>query len=111
MTLAAYTEIMPALPSPSENELNNEVVNATICNHPHLFQLVTPVNVDCLEQYLSLHPNQVLAHSITLGFCQGFWPYTITENIPHPSIVNNSSCVIKDPVHAQFVHEQRDYEI
>ena len=52
MTLAAYTEIMPALPSPSENELNNEVVNATIRNHPHLFQLIMPVNVDRLEQYI-----------------------------------------------------------
>ena len=111
MTLAAYTEIMPALPSPPENELNNEVANATIRNHPHLFQLVMPVNVDCLEQYLSSHPNQVLAHSITLGFRQGFWPYAITENVPRPSIVNNSSHVIKDPVHAQFVRKQRDYEI
>ena len=97
MTLAAYTEIMPALPSPPENELNNEVANATIRNHPHLFQLVTPVNVNCLEQYLSSHPNQALAHSITLGFCQGYREH--------------SSHVIKDPVHAQFVHEQRDYEI
>ena len=111
MTLAAYTEIMPALPSPPENELNNEVANATIRNHPHLFQLVTPVNVDRLEQYLSSHPNQALAHSITLGFHQGFWPYTITENVPCPSIVDNSSRVIKDPVHAQFVRKQRDYEI
>ena len=111
MTLAAYTEIMLALPSPPENELNNEVVNATIHNHPHLFQLVTPINIDCLEQYLSSHPNQALAHSITLGFHQGFWPYAITENVPCPSIVDNSSCVIKDPVHAQFIREQRDYEI
>ena len=111
MTLAAYTEIMPALPSPPENKLNNEVANATICNHPHLFQLITPINIDCLEQYLSSHPNQALAHSITLGFCQGFWPYTIMENAPRLPIVDNSSRVIKDPVHAQFIHEQRDYEI
>ena len=46
MTLAAYTEIMPALPSPPENKLNNKAVHATIRNHPHLFQLVTPININ-----------------------------------------------------------------
>ena len=111
MTLAAYTEIMPALPLPPENELNNEAAHATICHHPHLFQLVTPVNIDHLEYYLSSHPNHALARLIILGFHQGFWPFTITENTPHPSIVNNSSCIIKDPAHVQFVHKQRDYEI
>ena len=111
MTLAAYTEIMLALPSPPENELNNKAVHATIHDHPHLFQLVTPINIDHLEHYPSLHPNQALACSIILGLCQGFWPYAIMENAPHPSIVDNSSHVIKDPAHVQFVHKQRDYEI
>ena len=111
MTLAAYTEIMPALPSPPENELNNEAAHATIRLHPHLFHLITPVNIDRLEYYLSSHPNHALTHSIILGFREGLWPFTITENSPRPSIVDNSSCVIKDPAHVQFVHEQRDYEI
>ena len=111
MTLAAYTEIMLALPSPPENKLNNEAAHATIRLHPHLFHLVTPVNIDRLEYYLSSHPNHALTHSIILGFREGFWPFTITENSPRPSIVDNSSCVIKDPAHVQFVHEQRDYEI
>ena len=111
MTLAAYTEIMPALPSPPENELNNEGARATIRHHPHLFQLVTPVNIDRLEYYLSLHPNHALTCSIILGFREGFWPFAIMENSPRPSIVDNSSCIIKDPAHIQFVREQRDYEI
>ena len=68
MTLAAYTEIMLALPSPPENKLNNEAAHATIRHHPHLFRLVTPVNIDRLEYYLSLHPNHMLTHSIILGF-------------------------------------------
>ena len=111
MTLAAYTEIMPALPSPPENELNNDAVRATIHLHPHLFCLVTPVNIEHLEYYLSSHPNHTLTRSIILGFHEGFWPFTITENSPRPSIVNNSSCVIKDPAHVQFVCKQRDYKI
>ena len=111
MTLAAYTEIMLALPSPPENKLNNEAVHATIHDHPHLFQLITPINIDHLEHYLSLHPNQALTRSTILGFCQCFWPYAITGNTPCPSIVDNSSHIIKDPAHVQFVCEQRDYEI
>ena len=67
-TLAAYTETMPALPSAPTNELNNPVAHATICLHPHLFQLITPINIDCLESLLTTHPNQVLVRSIILGF-------------------------------------------
>ena len=67
-TLAAYTEIMPALPSAPTNELNNPVAHATIRLHPHLFQLITPINIDCLESLLTTHPNQALVCSIILGF-------------------------------------------
>ena len=33
------------------------------------------------------------------------------ENTPRPSIVDNSACIIQDPAHVLFVHEQRDYKI
>ena len=52
-TLAAYTETMPALPSAPTNELNNPAAHATIHLHPHLFQLITPINIDCLESLLT----------------------------------------------------------
>ena len=110
-TLATYTETMPALPSAPTNELNNPVAHATIRLHLHLFQLITPINIDCLESLLTMHPNQALVRSIILGFRQGFWPFTITENAPHPSIVDNSTRFIQDPAHVLFVCEQRDYEI
>ena len=67
-TLAAYTETVPALPSAPTNELNNPVAHATIHLHPHLFQLITPINIDCLESLLTTHPNQALVRSIILGF-------------------------------------------
>ena len=67
-TLATYTETMPALPSAPTNELNNPVAHATICDHPHLFQLVMPININCLESLLTMHPNQALVHSIILSF-------------------------------------------
>ena len=109
--LAAYTEIMPALPIPPANELNNDIALTMICDYPHLFLLITPININHLESHLTTHPNQALVHSIILRFWQGFWPFAITENVPHPSIVDNSSCIIQDPAHVLFVHEQRDYKI
>ena len=110
-TLTTYTEIMPALPTPPTNELNSSIALTTICDHPHLFQLITPINIDHLESLLTTHPNQALIHSIILSFQQGFWPFVITENAPHPSIINNSVCIIQDPAHVLFVHKQRDYKI
>ena len=110
-TLATYTETMPALPSAPTNELNNPVAHAMIRLHPHLFQLITPININCLESLLTTHPNQALVHSIILGFRQGFWPFAITENMPRPSIVDNSARVIQDPAHVLFVCEQRDNKI
>ena len=110
-TLAAYTESMPALPSAPTNELNNPVAHTMIRLHPHLFQLITPINIDFLESLLTTHPNQVLVRSIILSFRQGFWPFAITENTPHPSIVDNSARIIQDPAHVLFVHKQRDYKI
>ena len=41
--LAAYTEIMPTLPTPPANELNNDIALAMIHNYPHLFLLITPI--------------------------------------------------------------------
>ena len=110
-TLTTYTEIMPALPTPPTNELNSSIALATIHDHPHLFQLITPINIDHLESLLTTHPNQALVRSIILGFRQGFWPFVITENTPRLSIVDNSARVIQDPAHVLFVREQRDYKI
>ena len=33
------------------------------------------------------------------------------ENMPRPSIINNSARIIQDPAHVLFVHKQRDYKI
>ena len=70
-----------------------------------------PVNINHLKSHLTMHPNQALVCSIILRFWQGFWPFAITKNMPHPSIVDNSSHIIWDPAHVLFVHEQRDHEI
>ena len=56
-TFALATETMWPLPPMPSNEINNP---HTIWSHPHLFDIVTPINMDCLPFYLVSHPNQPL---------------------------------------------------
>jgi hypothetical protein len=110
-TLVAWTESAPPLPSPPSNELLNPIALKTIEDHPDLFKIVTPVDVDHLEHLLTAHPNRPLVSSICRGFREGFWPWAITEGVERPLIVDNSTRPLSDEAHINFVHEQRDAEI
>ena len=68
VTLAVHTLSAPSLPGPPANELLNSTANHTIDMYPHLFAVVSPVNVDCLEELLATHPNR----PFTLSLCAGF---------------------------------------
>ena len=75
--LAIHTLSAPLLPGPPTNELLNSTAKHTITMHPHLFAVVSPVNVDCLEELLATHPNHLFALSLCAGFCKGFWPWAV----------------------------------
>ena len=62
------------LPCPSPNEfLNTDAMN-TIHNNPHLFKIVTPINVLKFESLLESHPNKPFIQSICTSLHEGFWP-------------------------------------
>jgi hypothetical protein len=111
MTLAAWTESAPPLPSPPANELSNPIALQTIRDNPHLFKIITPVDVDRLELLLSSHPNRPLVISICRGFRVGFWPWAVTEGIERPLTVDNSFRSLSDETHVSFVREQRNTEM
>lgn len=111
LTLALSTESMPPLPSTPTNELNNPVAKDTICSHSHLFEIVTPIDVDRLASYLVTHPNQPLVSSIIHGLRYGFWPLAITDGVDRPSIVDNSHRPLREAAHIDFVRKQRDTEM
>jgi hypothetical protein len=73
--VANYSLQAPPLPDSPTNELNNEVVNCTIAENPHLFKIVTLIKVDVLESLLVSHPNQPFVRSVLKGLCEGFWPW------------------------------------
>lgn len=110
-TLAAWTESAPPLPSPPENELSNPIALRTIYDNPHLFKIVTPIDVDRLELLLSSHPNRPLVISICHGFRMGFWPWAMMEGIEQPLTVDNSFRPLSDETHVSFVREQHDTEM
>src|SRR5260221_3186542 len=51
----------------------------TIHSYPHLFPIITPVDVDRFELLLHNHPNTALISSVCHGLRSGFWPFAITE--------------------------------
>ena len=68
------TEIALPLPDVPPSELLNHTTLSTLTSHPHLFKIVTPINVDRLEKLLESHPNQPLITSVCKGLHEGFWP-------------------------------------
>ena len=71
-TLAVWTESPLPLPSLPANELSNSVALTTIHSNPHLFKIITPIDVDSLECLLTSHPNNPFVQSVCQGFHEGF---------------------------------------
>ncbi|KAF8813432.1 hypothetical protein BYT27DRAFT_7084856 [Phlegmacium glaucopus] len=109
----ALTSVNAALvPKPPPNEICNEVAWSTIRNHPHLFQITTPIKVERLRSLSVTHPNQPFVDSICEGLVNGFWPWAVTHTSDAPVIVDNATLQrVKDPVDLAFMREQRDEEI
>jgi hypothetical protein len=61
--LADWTEQAKPLPSVPTYELSNIEAMRTIKDHPTLFKIITPINIDLFEQMLLNHPNQPFVHS------------------------------------------------
>ena len=109
--LVAWTESTLPLPSPPVNELSNLVALQTIQENSHLFKTVTPIDVDHLEHLLIPHPNRPLVLWMCHGFQEGFWPWTITEGVVCPLVVDNSFHLLSEESHINFTHEQHDVEV
>ncbi|TEB31528.1 hypothetical protein FA13DRAFT_1595492, partial [Coprinellus micaceus] len=98
------------LPSPPLSVLHDPIVSTTINENPHLFRIVTPVNIDRFEQLLATHPNQPFVSSVVRSLREGFWPFA---NIPkhYPTTLDESNPPPTNPKHVQFLRDQRDIEL
>ncbi|KAJ7920425.1 hypothetical protein B0H13DRAFT_2319476 [Mycena leptocephala] len=67
----------------------------TLTENQHLFELITPINVDAFESLLMHHPNQPFVSSVITGLREGFWPWADTRAGVHPDVYDVSDCPLK----------------
>jgi len=111
LTTTDWTETAAPLWRPPASEFSNPDVNKTIQDKPHLFSIVTPINVPVFEAYLVSHPNQLFVHSVCQGLREGFWPWASTTKEGYPIINNKSRASPKDTEKVEFLRKQRDVEV
>ena len=105
-----WTEFAEPLPAPPASEFDNVEALETINDHPDLFAITTPINVDRFESLLSSHPNQPFVWSVCQGLHEGFWPFANTHYGEWPLTWDNSQRTPKTPDEAAFLQEQIDKE-
>ena len=106
-----WTLTAEPLEGPPQSELDDENVKRTIKENPHLFKIITPIQVDVFEAYLSTHPNQPFVKSVCKGLREGFWPWAKTPCAGYPTINDESKPPPLDAKKADFLRTQRDLEV
>jgi hypothetical protein len=111
LTSAQATFFYPPMSSVPDNEFTNTAACHTLDTNPHLFKIVTPINVDLFESYLSTHPNRPFVDSVCYGLRHGFWPWAITRDPSLPTTWDNFRRALKDPAHYEFIRAQWNVEV
>ena len=83
----------------------------TVRDNPHLFEIVTPINVSQFEELLQTHPNKPFVDSVCLSLREGFWPWADTQKEEYPTTWDFSDRPPKTEREASFLRDQRDIEI
>jgi hypothetical protein len=102
----------PPLPDVPIYDYTHQGITTTWQTHPHLFEIITPVNAKALEECLTQHPNQELVNSVVQGFHSGFWPSTDTSTLqPLMAGVDHSKETHFTPKQQDFLLSQQDLEL
>ncbi|GBE80967.1 hypothetical protein SCP_0306900 [Sparassis crispa] len=107
--LASLSEHLRPIPGPPQNELNNPVSLRTITDNSDLFQVVTPIAVDCFEALLSSHPNRPLVDSVLRGLREGFWPFAETDHLEFPDTWDGGSIPLTEEA-STFISQYAEEE-
>ena len=103
---AEWSEHAAPLPRPPLTEFTNRSALKTISDHPDLFQVRSPVNVDVFEALLKDHPNPLFVKSVCTGLREGFWPWADTLTDCFPTTHDESRPMPTDEKQANFIREQ-----
>ena len=91
---AEWSEHAAPLPRPLITEFTNYGAMKTISDHPDLFQVRTPVNVNVFKSLLKDHPNSLFplfVKSVCAGLCEGLWPWADSLSNTFPN-THDESC-------------------
>lgn len=110
LSLIAQSEILPPLPHVPDSVLAFSPAQQTIRQHPELFLIRTPVNVDTFERYLINHPNPTFVDSVVHGLCFGFWPWCDPSKVILPYKLDAEQ-YLRNPSDIAFAEEQYDKEV
>jgi hypothetical protein len=99
------------LPRPPPEEFADRDTESTIRQNPHLFRIVTPINVQCFEDLLKTHPNRAFVESVCVSLREGFWPWANTQKEEYPNTWDFSDRPPKTEREADFLRSQRDVEV
>src|SRR5260221_1709966 len=111
---ATYTESAQPIPSVLQGDYRYSDITSTITTHSHLFKIVTPIQVDWLEQLLTCHPDRSLVESVCHGLHVGFWPFANTGDPalqPLGTVECLSGPLNLDDESISFLRHQRDEEV
>ncbi|THH07118.1 hypothetical protein EW146_g9419 [Bondarzewia mesenterica] len=101
---ASYSECSLPLSSPLLHELQHTTALKTISDHPHLFKIITLINVCHFEELLVTHPNRPFIDSVLKGLREGFWPAADTSDVTYPETWDNSSRELCEAQQVEFAH-------
>lgn len=101
-------DLLPRLPP---EEFSNIEAVTTICDNPHLFKIVTPIDVTRFERLLESHPNRPFIESVCISLWEGFWPWANIQKEEYPVTWDLSECLPKTKCKADFLRSQRDVEM
>ena len=81
--------------------------------HPHLFKVVTPIDLNYFEELLTNHPNKELVSSFCHGLRHGFWLFADTNhpNYPSGTITHSHSTPNLNKESIAFLKSQCDGEM
>jgi hypothetical protein len=108
---AACTLSDGPLPRPSLQEFSNLDAMRTIRDNPHLFKIVTPIDICRFEKLLETHPTKPFVQSVCISLREGFWPWANTQKEEYPTTWDFSERPPKTEQEAVFLRDQRDIEI
>ncbi len=109
---AGCMEFELPVPRPPVKEFENAEALKTIKEHPHLFKITTPIEVDVLKKYLETHPNPEFVDSVLTTLKEGFWPWADTQHEGvFPTSWDNARMSPRSVMEQQFISRYRDKEI